>query len=93
MSKKAVVYYYDFRTGCKYELKLFPSGKEAVCYLKNRGGQIFPSTIGNLKKLKSQGGGYARIGFPFRYLCARFLEDCEEDIQDFVKENWEELNV
>ncbi|EGH6519118.1 hypothetical protein IEZ77_002068 [Listeria monocytogenes] len=77
MNKLAITYYYSMMSGRVQNIEIHSSGKKAVAYLEKTAPQYFELPPVKKSELRLKGEGSCRIGFPFRYMLARFLSEEE----------------
>ncbi|EOB3788502.1 hypothetical protein ACII2S_001221 [Listeria monocytogenes] len=80
MSKLAITYYYSMMSGRVQNIEIHSSGKKAVAYLEKTAPQYFELPPVKKSELRLKGEGSCRIGFPFRYMLARFLSEEERAV-------------
>ncbi|EAC4628477.1 hypothetical protein HN39_01970 [Listeria monocytogenes] len=77
MSKLAITYYYTMMGGRMCDIEVHSSGKKALEHLEKIAHHYFQMPVIKKSQLKLSKNAGCRIGFPFRYVVARFLSSEE----------------
>lgn len=75
--KKAITYYHDIMNGSYSGIKFHDTGKQAVETILKDQKLVFSSPIVKKDNMKLTHKNQVTIGYPFRKLVARFLDDEE----------------